>query len=99
MKSRRDFLQKMAAATIAIPFSSPLVSACSLSGTPYDGPILRVAIMGLGSYGTRVAEAMRDCKDAKLVGVISGILIKSQNGKASITFLKKIVTTMRILIT
>jgi len=31
-----------------------------------------VAIMGLGSYGTRVAEAMKDCKKAKLVGVISG---------------------------
>jgi len=72
MKSRRDFLQKMAAATIAIPFSSQLVSACNLSGTRNDGPILRVAIMGLGSYGTRVAEAMRDCKAAKLVGVISG---------------------------
>jgi len=72
MKSRRDFLQKMAAATMAIPFSSQLVSACSLSGTRYDGPVLRVAIMGLGSYGTRVAEAMRDCKAAKLVGVISG---------------------------
>ena len=28
--------------------------------------------MGLGSYGTRVAEAMLDCKMAKLVGVISG---------------------------
>jgi predicted dehydrogenase len=28
--------------------------------------------MGLGSYGTRVAEAMKDCKKAKLVGVISG---------------------------
>jgi len=33
---------------------------------------LRVAIMGLGSYGTRVAEAMRSCTRAKLVGVISG---------------------------
>jgi predicted dehydrogenase len=72
MKSRRDFLQKMAAATLAIPFSSQLVSACKLSGSHYDGTILRVAIMGLGSYGTRVAEAMRDCKAAKLVGVISG---------------------------
>ena len=39
---------------------------------PFDGPILRVAIMGLGSYGTRVADAMKDCKKAKLVGVISG---------------------------
>ncbi len=34
--------------------------------------MLRVAIMGLGSYGTRVADAMRSCKSAKLVGVISG---------------------------
>ena len=39
---------------------------------PYQGPVLRVAIMGLGSYGTRVAEAMKDCKRARLVGVISG---------------------------
>lgn len=39
---------------------------------PYQGPVLRVAIMGLGSYGTRVAEAMKDCKRAKLTGVISG---------------------------
>jgi len=71
MNSRRDFLQKMAAATMAIPFSSQLVSACKLSGSN-DNAVLRVAIMGLGSYGTRVAEAMRDCKAAKLVGVISG---------------------------
>jgi predicted dehydrogenase len=42
------------------------------SSKPYDGPVLRVAIMGLGSYGTRVAEAMRTCTRAKLVGVISG---------------------------
>lgn len=39
---------------------------------PYQGPVLRVAIMGLGSYGTRVAEAMQSSKKAKLVGVISG---------------------------
>ncbi len=34
--------------------------------------MLRVAIMGLGSYGERVAEAMRSCTKAKLAGVISG---------------------------
>jgi predicted dehydrogenase len=28
--------------------------------------------MGLGSYGTRVADAMQSCKKAKLVGAISG---------------------------
>ncbi len=33
---------------------------------------LRVAIMGLGGYGTRVAEAMQACKRARLVGVVSG---------------------------
>lgn len=73
MNSRRDFLQKVTAATIAFPFLKQAVAANkSLNNKPYDGPVLRVAIMGLGSYGTRVAEAMRDCKKAKLVGVISG---------------------------
>lgn len=41
-------------------------------GHPYTGRVLRVAIMGLGGYGTRVAEAMNACSKAKLVGVISG---------------------------
>lgn len=73
MNSRRDFLQKITAATIAFPFLKQAVAANkSLNSKPYDGPVLRIAIMGLGSYGTRVAEAMRDCKKAKLVGVISG---------------------------
>src|SRR5690606_24478526 len=39
---------------------------------PYEGPVLNVAIMGLGSYGNRVAEAMQSCKKAKITGVISG---------------------------
>ena len=43
-----------------------------LSEQPYDGPVLRVAIMGLGSYGNRVAEAMKTSIKAKLVGAISG---------------------------
>ena len=60
MNTRRDFLHKITAATIAFPFLKQAVAANkSLSKKPYDGPILRVAIMGLGSYGTRVAEAMR----------------------------------------
>src|SRR6478672_13480361 len=72
MNSRRDFLQKVAAATIAIPFLPQAGSAKKLYNKPYDGPMLRVAIMGLGGYGTRVAEAMQSCKMAKLVGAISG---------------------------
>src|ERR1019366_8592653 len=73
MNSRRDFLQKITAATLAFPFLRQAVAAKKFADKkPYEGPLLRVAIMGLGSYGTRVAEAMRDCTMAKLVGVISG---------------------------
>ncbi len=69
MTTRRSFLQTFTAPLLAVPF---------ISGSPFSlpvenqGPVLRVAIMGLGGYGTRVAEAMRDSKRAKLVGAISG---------------------------
>lgn len=67
MTTRRDFLQTLSAPLLAMPF----LSGGNIHDS-YDGPVLRVAIMGLGSYGTRVAEAMKNCKKAKLVGVISG---------------------------
>jgi predicted dehydrogenase len=67
MATRRDFLQSLSAPLFAMPF----LSGSDIHAS-YDGTVLRVAIMGLGSYGTRVAEAMRSCKKAKLVGVISG---------------------------
>ena len=38
--------------------------------------------MGLGGYGTRVAEAMKDCTKAKLVGVISGTPSKIKDWQA-----------------
>ena len=75
MKSRRDFLHKLTLSAVSLPLVSSLQASdfARVSTTePYQGPVLRVAIMGLGSYGTRVAEAMKDCKKAKLVGVISG---------------------------
>src|SRR6186713_3428542 len=75
MNSRRKFLQNITASVIAIPFLSKnvyLESFKDLNDRSYDGPVLRVAIMGLGSYGTRVADAMKDCTKAKLVGAISG---------------------------
>ncbi|MBT1699026.1 Gfo/Idh/MocA family oxidoreductase [Fulvivirgaceae bacterium PWU4] len=76
MTSRRHFLQKITASGLALPFLPSLKAEAehlhTFNGEPYQGPVLRVAIMGLGSYGTRVAEAMRDCKMAKLTGVISG---------------------------
>ncbi|MDX2047503.1 MAG: Gfo/Idh/MocA family oxidoreductase [Chitinophagaceae bacterium] len=74
MTSRRNFLQKLTASAIALPFLPENLPAAisNISHEPYDGPVLRVAIMGLGSYGTRVAEAMLSCRMAKLTGVISG---------------------------
>lgn len=73
MKSRRDFLQKITATAFAAPIlTSHAKNLKMLHEEPYQRPVLRVAIMGLGSYGTRVAEAMKDCKRAKLTGVISG---------------------------
>lgn len=87
MNTRRDFLQKLTGSAIAfslLPGTSQ--AADKISIPPYDGPMLRVAIMGLGSYGTRVAEAMQSCTKAKLVGVISGTpsKVKSWQSKYNI---------------
>ncbi|NVJ86942.1 MAG: Gfo/Idh/MocA family oxidoreductase [Algoriphagus sp.] len=80
MQTRRQFIQKAGLTTLAavnLPFAE------SFSGSVFskEDKILRVAIMGLGSYGTRVAEAMRDCKRAKLVGVVSGTPSKIESWK------------------
>lgn len=75
MSSRRNFLQKLAAPLLISPFISKedlLSEFNNVKNESYDGPVLRVAIMGLGSYGTRVADAMQTSTKAKLVGVISG---------------------------
>ncbi|OMP76156.1 MULTISPECIES: Gfo/Idh/MocA family protein [unclassified Chitinophaga] len=63
MNSRRVFLQNLAMASIAIPFTNFKL---------YEEKPLRVAICGLGGYGSRVAEAIQSCSRVKLVGVISG---------------------------
>lgn len=68
MSSRRKFIQKLTAPVLALPLLN-LTQTKFLSDSeekPYDGPILRVAILGLGSYGTRVADAMQACSRAKL---------------------------------
>jgi predicted dehydrogenase len=74
MNSRRKFLQKISFSAVALPFmpSHNLVTTEQYNKTPYQGRVLRVAILGLGSYGIRVAEAMQSCKMAKLTGAISG---------------------------
>lgn len=73
-KSRREFFRKLGASAIALPLFQHIMPSDEKQDTKKfaDGPALRVAIMGLGSYGTRVADAMQSCSKAKLVGVISG---------------------------
>lgn len=71
MNSRRNFIRKLSAPVLAIPFITDL-PLLSDTGDMVEGPTLRVAQMGLGSYANRVAEAMLSSKRAKLVGVISG---------------------------
>ncbi len=73
MQSRRNFLQKLTGSAIAVTLlPGKGFTAASVPAESYQGPLLRVAIMGLGSYGTRVADAMQACTKAKLVGAISG---------------------------
>ena len=72
MATRRHFLEQITIAAAGLPFVSLTNANCMIPGTNYQGPLLRVAIMGLGSYANRVAEAMQACKKAKITGVISG---------------------------
>jgi predicted dehydrogenase len=81
MNSRRDFLQKLSLFSIALPLLPKRAAAKSFVNS-YEGPVLRIAIMGLGSYASRVAEAMKDCKKAKLAGVISGTPAKIKDWQA-----------------
>lgn len=70
MPTRRHFLHQAGLTTLA--FSLPFATNFAQEAGQKNQKVLRVAIMGLGSYGSRVAEAMKDCTRAKLVGVISG---------------------------
>ena len=74
MNSRRKFLQTITASAVALPVLRQfnMENEKNRYAQRYDGPMLRVAIMGLGGYGNRVAEAMVSCTMAKLTGVISG---------------------------
>ena len=73
MDSHRNFLQKLSASAIALNIPQyGFASASDFYNRLYEDPVLRVAIMGLGSYGARVADAIKTRKKAKLVGLISG---------------------------
>lgn len=89
MNTRRKFIKTVASTALAFPIGVNAASK-AFEENPIklfdQDKILRVAIMGLGSYGNRVAEAMQSCKRAKLAGLISGTpsKVKSWQGKYSI---------------
>ncbi len=62
MDSRRRFLQKITGSAVALSVLPAALQAIPLD--TYDGPVLRIALMGLGGYAERVAESMRACKRA-----------------------------------
>lgn len=72
MNSRRNFIQLISAPLITLPFMSNQALGSSLQFQTAEGPTLRVALLGLGSYASRVAEAMQTSKRAKIVALISG---------------------------
>ena len=79
MRTRRIFIKRAGLSTLAL--SLPFSDTLSTMNFKKEDKVLRVAIMGLGSYGNRVAEAMVNCKRAKLVGVISGTPSKIEDWK------------------
>ena len=74
MNTRRAFLQTLVAGaglTSLSAYADP--SEALFPQAPADPTRkLRVALMGLGSYATRVADAMRQCTRASLVGIVTG---------------------------
>ncbi len=84
MNTRRQFLQKISGSAVGLSvLPGYLPAACNtVTDALADGPVLRVAILGLGNYASRVAEAMVSCKRAKLTGLISGTPSKIKTWQA-----------------
>jgi predicted dehydrogenase len=71
MNSRRRFLQQFSMGIGAVAFIPNDATAFLSPYKPSDKK-LKVAMMGLGSYAERVAEAMKSCKLATLTGIVTG---------------------------
>lgn len=82
MGTRRKFLEKLTVASVGVPLVYNPTTLFAANEEHYEGPVLKVAIMGLGSYGNRVAKAMVACKRASLVGLISGTPSKVEKWRA-----------------
>lgn len=79
MHTRRRFLQALSVG------AGTLASVKGYTGIMKERggsqPRLRVALMGLGSYAKRVAEAMKQCEMAVLTGIVTGTPSKAAEWK------------------
>lgn len=69
MYSRREFLQRMAIGAGTLSAWNGEAMKFTSGHQPRQ---LRVALMGLGGYARRVADAMKHCKSAVLTGIVTG---------------------------
>jgi len=81
MITRRTFIQKTSVTAASLPFLSHTLPYIENTTLHAQSGVLKVALMGLGSYANRVAKAMETCTRAKLVGVISGTPSKIEEWK------------------
>ncbi len=86
MTTRRNFLKKVTATSVALPFISTLEASCAQKQTDRK---LRVAFCGLGSYARRVADAMKDCPNCVVAGAISGTPSKLEEWAKKYNFSKE----------
>ena len=70
-------MQKIGMASASIPFLSTDLFNFKQEHRP-EGAVLRVALMGLGGYASRVAESIQNCKRVKITALISGTPEKLQ---------------------
>ena len=89
MNSRRKFLHQVSASAIIMSGLPVTTGFAEMLDTPYEGPVLKVALLGLGSYATRVANAMQECTKAKLVGAISGTPAKLKDWQSKFNIPEK----------
>ena len=76
MNSRRHFLRQAAGSVLSLSLLPELADAANPAFAP-PAQVLRVAMVGLGSYAERVADALRGCTMAKLVGGVTGTPAKT----------------------
>lgn len=73
-------MQKMGIVSAGIPFLNTDLFSGSLSKERNSqGPVLRVALMGLGGYANRVAESIQSCQRVKITALVSGTPEKLQS--------------------